>query len=46
LASTRVKLMLFSFIMIGDTMVYDRCCHVSTTNDDLWLNHSGLGIYP
>jgi len=32
--------LMFSFRMIGDTLVYDRCCHVSTIDDFLWLPDS------
>ena len=31
--------------MIGDTLGYDRCCHVSTANDDVWVFDSGIGVY-
>jgi len=32
--------------MIGDTLGYDRCCHVSTANDDLWVSDSRFGVHP
>ena len=32
--------------MIGDTLGYDRCCHVSATNDFLWLPDSRVRVHP
>jgi hypothetical protein len=32
--------------MIGDTLGYDRCCHVSTANDGLWVSDSRFGVHP
>ena len=36
---------LISFRYISDTFGYDRCCHVSTTDNDLWVPDSRFGVY-
>ena len=40
-----ISLFLISFRYISDTFGYDRCCHVSTTDNDLWVPDSRFGVY-
>ena len=36
------SLFLLSFRYIGDTLGYDRCCHVSEAYDGLWVADPGI----